>query len=69
MQRDFDPEEPELEPDFLSLDPEAPEADAIEQLQAATPLDSDPFKALPPDASEADALEQSRSVPLDDWDE
>jgi hypothetical protein len=46
---------------------ETPEADAIEQGQAADPDDDveEPL-TMPEDASEADVLEQSRVVPGDD---
>jgi hypothetical protein len=56
-------------PDPTEIDPDTPEADAIEQRQEAIPeADPDP-EDLPPDASEADALEQAREVPFTDEDD
>jgi hypothetical protein len=64
-QRGFDPDEPEPQP--LEVPPETPEADALEQRQAAAPDDvDDEFEAVPAWAWEADALEQSRVVPFED---
>jgi hypothetical protein len=49
------------------IDPEVPEADALEQMQPALPEDEDEEPdTIPPDAPEADALEQSRSLPPED---
>jgi hypothetical protein len=70
MERDVDPAEPdevEPAPEIRSFDPETPEADAIEQMQAVVPLDlDDEVVTLPPDVSEADALDQLRVVVVDD---
>lgn len=50
----------------IPSDPEAPEADALEQSQ---PIDEPQGLTSPPtedpEAPEADALEQAQSVPLD----
>jgi hypothetical protein len=50
------------------IDPEVPEADALEQRRPADAgdIDIDADMTVPPDAPEADALEQSRAVPADD---
>lgn len=72
IQRDFEPDEPEPDPESQEWDPETPEADAIEQRQA-TVFDNVPdgLDAIPLEASEGDALEQSRVVPVDEdaWEE
>jgi hypothetical protein len=66
-QADFVPDEPERDPQWPELRAETPEADAIEQRQAAIPDDVDDAPVrVPTDASEADVLEQSRVVPVDD---
>ncbi len=55
------------EPELGELPPDVPEADAVEQHQAA--VDDEVRRAprdLPSDASEADVLEQRQEVPLDD---
>jgi hypothetical protein len=68
MQRDdYDADESEPEPLPERLDPDVPEADAIEQFQSAAPamVDDEPF-SLPPDAAEADALDQWRDAGVDD---
>ena len=55
----------EGEPAPLSGDPEAPEADALEQSQ---PVDRPAGRGRPdpdPEAPEADALEQAQTVPPD----
>jgi len=53
------------EPDLPS-DPEAPEADALEQSQPIDePVGLAESPTTDPEAPEADALEQSQSVPLD----
>jgi hypothetical protein len=58
---------------MASSDPEAPEADALEQAQPAVP---DPSEARPYlkrklsfEVPEADALDQEREIPVgeDDW--
>ena len=68
-QRDFEPDEPERDSQLLEVAPETPEADAIEQRQAAAADDvDDELETVPADASEADALEQSRVVPVEDAD-
>lgn len=59
-----------------SLDPEAPEADALEQAQSVAPNgDADepttgllPMPKVPIEASEADVLDQAREVPTGDED-
>jgi hypothetical protein len=51
------------------IDPEVPEADALEQMQPALPDDVDDEeerRSIPPDVPEADALEQSKSLPPED---
>jgi hypothetical protein len=49
------------------IEPEVPEADALEQRMPALPEDTDDEPtSIPPEAPEADVLEQSRSVPVDD---
>jgi hypothetical protein len=54
------------EQELPTTDPEAPEADALEQ---STPVDEPVGLVSPPtsdpEAPEADALEQAESVPLD----
>lgn len=64
--REFEPDEPEPEGELVRLEPEAPEADAIEQRQAIVAEDEYEPIVVPIDAPEADVLEQSRVVPLDD---
>ena len=52
-----------------AADPEAPEADALEQSREVVPTEHPERPELPtrdPEAPEADALEQARSVPYDD---
>jgi hypothetical protein len=55
------------------LDPEVPEADALEQSQPVVPEPSGsavaPMPNLPLEADEADVLDQAREVPVedDDW--
>jgi hypothetical protein len=65
-QTNFVPDDPEPDPQWPELRPETPEADAIEQRQAAVPDDVDAPVRVPTDASEADVLDQSRVVPVDD---
>jgi hypothetical protein len=50
------------------LDPEVPEADALEQAQVVVPGPSDPGPQLKTafEVPEADALDQAREVPADD---
>jgi hypothetical protein len=54
------------------LDPEVPEADALEQAQSAVPEPRDTGHQARPrtafEVPEADALEQAREVPADDDD-
>src|SRR2546423_414792 len=65
--RGNDPEEVEDDARVREMKVEVPEADAIEQRQAAAPDDvDDEFDTVPLEVSEADALEQSRVVPVDD---
>jgi hypothetical protein len=65
--RNVGPEEPQPDPPLRELEPETPEADAIEQRQAVVG-DSveDELETMPAEASEADALEQARIAPIDD---
>lgn len=49
-----------------TTDPEAPEADALEQAQAVhEPVGGATSPTSDPEAPEADALEQTESVPVD----
>ena len=58
-----------LAPDGSRLeDPEAPEADAVEQLQEVVEHASPQPAALPDDADQADAYEQSLVVEYDEDD-
>jgi hypothetical protein len=70
-QHDFEPDEPEPDPQLRELPLEMPEADAIEQRQAWIVDDEgDDEPTMPEEASEADALEQARVVPVEedsDW--
>jgi hypothetical protein len=60
-QHDFEPDEPEPEPQLREVPLEMPEADAIEQRQAWIDDDEgDDEPMMPEEASEADALEQAR---------
>ena len=56
----------------MPVDPEVPEADALEQAQPAAPEASDAEPTSQHrtafEVPEADALEQEREVPLDDDD-
>lgn len=66
-ERDLDDAD-EVEPDALRLDPEADEADQLEQLRAVRErVILDPVE-LSPEVPEADAWEQAMAVP-DDEDE
>lgn len=62
---DLPDETGEAVPPPATHDPEAPEADAIEQAQPATPAPP-PKVAVRPDVPEADALEQAEEVPEGD---
>ena len=50
----------------MTADPEAPEADALEQAQPVDePVGLTSSPTSDPEAPEADALEQAQSIPLD----
>ena len=50
----------------IPVDPEAPEADALEQSQPVDePVGAVTSPTADPEAPEADALEQAQTVPLD----
>jgi hypothetical protein len=51
------------------LDPEVPEADALEQRREVSDEEVDEAPHLGNEVPEADALEQARTVPLDEDDE
>ncbi len=54
------------------IDPEVPEADALEQAEPAVPSAEETVQVVKPGATfevpEADALDQAREVPADDDD-
>ncbi|HMK98081.1 MAG TPA: hypothetical protein VK425_11080 [Acidimicrobiales bacterium] len=57
---------------MASLDPEVPEADALEQAMPAVPEEHEvavtPRPRMPLEAPEADVLEQAQEIPdEDDW--
>jgi hypothetical protein len=63
----IDPDEPEPEPPLRDLDPELPEADVIEQHQAADPeVVVDELDSVPVEVPEADAIEQATPAPVED---
>lgn len=68
VQDDRIPVVPEPDRILPSSDPEAPEADAIEQASEVAPRGHRHIASLPPDANEADALDQADEVP-DDYDD
>jgi hypothetical protein len=55
--------------DHPELDPDVPEADALEQRREVSDAELDEAPHLGNEVPEADALEQARTVPLDEDDE
>jgi hypothetical protein len=63
------PDEDEPAEDLVRSDPEAPEADALDQAREVAPGARRRSISRPIDASDADAIEQAIEVPIDPDDE
>jgi hypothetical protein len=63
------PDDDQPPADLLRRDPEAPEADALDQVREVAPSERRERVSRPIDASDADVIEQAIEVPIDPDDE